>query len=74
MELISKEFKIKDGDIVIGAITSCTNTSNPSVMIGAGLVAKKAVEKGLKGKTMGKNIFGTRISSRNRLFRKSWIK
>ena len=46
----NKEFKIKDGDIVIGAITSCTNTSNPSVMIGAGLVAKKAVEKGLKVK------------------------
>ena len=45
-----KDFKIKDGDIVIGAITSCTNTSNPSVMIGAGLLAKKAVEKGLKVK------------------------
>jgi aconitate hydratase len=36
------------GSVVIAAITSCTNTSNPSVMIGAGLVAKKAVEKGLK--------------------------
>jgi aconitate hydratase len=36
------------GDVVIAAITSCTNTSNPSVMIAAGLVAKKAVEKGLK--------------------------
>jgi len=46
----NKDFKIKDGDIVIGAITSCTNTSNPSVMIGAGLLAKKAVEKGLKVK------------------------
>ncbi len=45
-----KDFKIKDGDIVISAITSCTNTSNPSVMIGAGLLAKKAVEKGLKVK------------------------
>ncbi len=43
-----KDFKIKDGDIVIGAITSCTNTSNPSVMIGAGLLAKNAVKKGLK--------------------------
>ena len=39
---------MKHGDIVIAAITSCTNTSNPSVMVGAGLVAKKAVEKGLK--------------------------
>ena len=36
------------GDIVIAAITSCTNTSNPSVMIGAGLLAKKAIERGLK--------------------------
>ncbi len=40
--------KLFDGAIVIAAITSCTNTSNPSVMIGAGLLAKKAVEKGLK--------------------------
>lgn len=39
---------IGNGDVVIAAITSCTNTSNPSVMIAAGLVAKKAVEKGLK--------------------------
>jgi aconitate hydratase len=40
--------KMTHGDVVIAAITSCTNTSNPSVMIAAGLVAKKAVEKGLK--------------------------
>lgn len=40
--------KLSDGDVVIAAITSCTNTSNPSTMIGAGLLAKKAVEKGLK--------------------------
>ena len=39
---------IGDGDIVISAITSCTNTSNPAVLIGAGLLAKKAVELGLK--------------------------
>ncbi|ABF39229.1 aconitase [Candidatus Koribacter versatilis Ellin345] len=39
---------VNHGAVVIAAITSCTNTSNPSVMIGAGLVAKKAVEKGLK--------------------------
>ncbi len=38
---------LRDGSVVIAAITSCTNTSNPSVMIGAGLVAKKAVERGL---------------------------
>jgi aconitate hydratase len=41
---------IDHGSVVIAAITSCTNTSNPSVMIGAGLVAKKAVEKGLASK------------------------
>src|SRR5207247_1650471 len=40
--------ELKHGSVVIAAITSCTNTSNPSVMIGAGLLAKKAVEKGLK--------------------------
>jgi len=48
-ELVSgSDFKLKDGDIVIAAITSCTNTSNPNVLIGAGLLAKKAIEKGLK--------------------------
>jgi aconitate hydratase len=41
---------VSDGAVVIAAITSCTNTSNPSVMLGAGLVAKKAVEKGLSVK------------------------
>ncbi|MDF3034747.1 MAG: acnA [Paucimonas sp.] len=40
--------KIKSGDVLIAAITSCTNTSNPSVLLGAGLLAKKAVEAGLK--------------------------
>lgn len=50
-EVVSGEnFKLKDGNIVIAAITSCTNTSNPNVLIGAGLLAKKAVEKGLKVK------------------------
>ncbi|MCS7164876.1 MAG: aconitate hydratase AcnA [Candidatus Calescibacterium sp.] len=42
-----EETEIKDGDIVIAAITSCTNTSNPFVMLGAGLLAKKAVQRGL---------------------------
>ena len=41
---------VKNGDVVIASITSCTNTSNPSVMIGAALLAKKAVEKGLSSK------------------------
>jgi len=43
-------FELKDGAVVIAAITSCTNTSNPSVMLGAGLLAKKAVEAGLQSK------------------------
>jgi aconitate hydratase len=45
-----EDFSLEHGSVVIAAITSCTNTSNPSVMIGAGLLAKKAVEKGLKRK------------------------
>ena len=44
------EFSLSDGDVVIAAITSCTNTSNPDVMIGAGLVAKKAAALGLTRK------------------------
>jgi aconitate hydratase len=54
---IGKRVKVDDanydlghGDVVIAAITSCTNTSNPSVMIGAGLLARNAVKKGLKSK------------------------
>jgi aconitate hydratase len=43
----NSEYLISDGSLVIAAITSCTNTSNPSVMIGAGLLARKAVERGL---------------------------
>ena len=45
---IESKGTVKHGSVVISAITSCTNTSNPSVMIGAGLLAKKAVEKGLR--------------------------
>ena len=44
------ETGVQDGSVVIAAITSCTNTSNPSVLIAAGLLAKKAVERGLKSK------------------------
>src|SRR5207245_862439 len=46
----NENYDLGDGDVVIAAITSCTNTSNPSVMLGAGLLAKKAVEKGRKVK------------------------
>ena len=47
---VATQTQLEHGSVVIAAITSCTNTSNPSVMIGAGLVAKKAVEKGLTRK------------------------
>jgi aconitate hydratase len=50
VELEGEEFELDHGSVVIAAITSCTNTSNPSVMIGAGLLAKKAVERGLERK------------------------
>lgn len=48
VELDGGKYKIRDGSIIISAITSCTNTSNPYLMIGAGLLAKKAVERGLR--------------------------
>ncbi len=50
VNLDGKSTKIANGDVVIASITSCTNTSNPSVMIGAALLAKKAVERGLQSK------------------------
>ena len=49
-KVLETDYEIKDGSILIAAITSCTNTSNPNVLIGAGLLAKKAVELGLKTK------------------------
>ena len=51
----SPGFELTDGCVVIAAITSCTNTSNPTVMVGAGLLAKKAVEKGLRPRPWVKN-------------------
>ncbi len=50
VEMFGETSSMPEGAVVIAAITSCTNTSNPSVMIGAGLLAKKAVEKGLMSK------------------------
>ncbi len=50
-------FDLADGSVVIAAITSCTNTSNPSLMLGAGLLAKKAVERGLTSKPWVKTSF-----------------
>jgi len=51
------KFDLADGSVVIAAITSCTNTSNPSLMLGAGLLAKKAVERGLSSKPWVKTSF-----------------
>jgi aconitate hydratase len=51
------KFELADGSVVIAAITSCTNTSNPSLMLGAGLIAKKAVERGLTTKPWVKTSF-----------------
>ena len=50
VKIDKKNYSIKDGDIAIAAITSCTNTSNPSVLIAAGLLARNALNKGLKVK------------------------
>lgn len=50
IKLDNSEFLLSDGSVVIAAITSCTNTSNPSVMIAAGLLARKAIERGLMTK------------------------
>ncbi|MHA1257153.1 MAG: aconitate hydratase AcnA, partial [Promethearchaeota archaeon] len=63
LEKISKSDALTHGSVVIAAITSCTNTSNPAVMIGAGLLAKNAFEKGLKVKSYVKTSFapGSRV-------------
>src|SRR5205807_6681332 len=50
VEMNGAEFELEHGSVVIAAITSCTNTSNPQVMVGAGLLAKNAVERGLDRK------------------------
>jgi len=51
IKIKNQEYVLSDGSIVIAAITSCTNTSNPAVMVGAGLVARKAVARGIRTKS-----------------------
>ena len=65
VESQEKSFRVTHGSVVIAAITSCTNTSNPSVLIGAGLLAKKAVEKGLHVKPFVKTSLspGSRVAT-----------
>ena len=63
------EFELDHGAVTIAAITSCTNTSNPSVMIGAALLAKNAVEKGLTAKPWVKTTLAPGLEGRHRLLR-----
>jgi len=58
VELDGKAFRLKDGAVVIAAITSCTNTSNPAVMIGAGLLARNAAARGLNRQPWVKTSLG----------------
>ena len=62
-----RDAELQDGSVVIAAITSCTNTSNPSVMVAAGLLAKKAVARGLTIEAVGEDQPGPRLEGRHRL-------
>ena len=62
-------YTLDHGAVAIAAITSCTNTSNPSVMLAAGLLARNAVEKGLKAKPWVKTTARPRVQGRHRLLR-----
>ena len=64
-----REFELDHGSVVIAAITSCTNTSNPQVMVAAGLLAKKAVERGLDRKPWVKSSLAPGSTRRHRLLR-----
>ena len=60
-------FDVGDGDVVIAAITSCTNTSNPSVLIAAGLLREKGGREGVEGQAVGEDLAGARIAGGHRL-------
>ncbi len=62
-----RQFRLRHGSVVIAAITSCTNTSNPSVMLAAGLLAKKAVERGLTRQALGEDQPRARLEGGHRL-------
>ena len=68
-ELDGETVELDHGAVVIAAITSCTNTSNPPVMVGAGLLAKKAVERGLDAQAVGEDEPRARLEGRHRLLR-----
>ncbi len=65
-----KDFTLGHGDVVIAAITSCTNTSNPSVLIGAGLLARNAIEKGIGVEAVGQGLAGAGEPGRRRISRR----
>ena len=64
-----RAFELADGAVVIAAITSCTNTSNPSVMIAAGLLARNAVARGLTVAAVGEDVARAGFARRHRLLR-----
>ena len=64
-----REFELRHGAVTVASITSCTNTSNPSVMLGAALVAKKAVEKGLRPKPWVK----TTVAPGSKVVQDNWL-
>ncbi len=63
------DYELEHGSVVIAAITSCTNTSNPQVMVGAGLLAKKAVERGLQQQAVGEDEPRAGLEGRDRVLR-----
>ena len=67
VEHAGEAYELRHGSVVIAAITSCTNTSNPAVMVAAGLVAKKAVERGLKSQALGQDEPGARLEGSHRV-------
>ena len=69
VELRRRGVRAEHGSVVIAAITSCTNTSNPQVMLGAGLLAKKAVERGLAAQAVGEVLARARLAGRDRVLR-----
>jgi len=73
VEYKGQKFRLKNGHVVIASITSCTNTSNPSVMLAAGLVAKKAVEKGMSVKPWVKTSLGPGSRVVTEYYRKSGL-
>ena len=68
-----RDGRARHGAVVIAAITSCTNTSNPSVMVAAGLVAKKAVERGAARQAVGEDEPRAGLEGRHRLLRKAGL-